>query len=374
MSADVAAAARAKRLPLLDCIRAVAVIMVIFYHVGAIDRASLPDPAAAWLSRFGLLGVDIFFPLSGYLITSFLLNRHGRGDIGVFFLRRFFRIVPLYMAALAAYAVASLVTGTNLDTLHNLWQNALFLTGWVIFHGDRAMVPFTITWSLSVEEFAYILLGLAALALRGRLAWFLAALAVGALALRWWLSASGYGTTYFYPPARLDSIAIGGLVAWAGRNRHPVVVPLLVALGATWLGMQTGRAAEHTLVYLLITLGTCLVIHVVATYLPGGGTAGRTAAGRAGGALIEGVATVGFYSYFIYLFHYFNIEALALAEGALGLSLGFWFEGTLALALTCAQAWLSFRFFEGPLMAYGRRLETRVARRRPPPATAELAE
>ncbi|ETX13237.1 hypothetical protein OCH239_12730 [Roseivivax halodurans JCM 10272] len=351
-------AAQKKRSSLLDCIRALAVIMVVLYHIG-LQAGSGLDPVATWFLQYGLLGVDIFFPLSGYLITSYLLTHHNKRDVGVFFMRRFFRIVPLYMAALAIYALGSIVTRTNLDTLHNLWQNAVFLTGWVIFHGDRAEVPYTITWSLSVEEFSYIILGLAALILRGRIGRILIAMTVGALALRFAINLAGFPNVYFYPPARLDSVALGGAVAWALHARCKILIPLLVTTVATWGLMQFGRVPFHTLLFLLITLMACLVIYIIVVYLPSMRT-----------PLISAVAAIGFYSYFIYLFHYFNIVVLEVIQERFGMGLSFWPQSVLVLAMTYFQAWLSYRFFEGPLIGFGRRLETKLGPR-PAPTSAE---
>lgn len=344
---STATLAQKNRLSLLDCIRALAVIMVLIYHVG-VELGSAPGPMSEWFYRRGLLGVDIFFPLSGFLITSFLLTRYSKSDIRTFFLRRFFRIVPLYMVALLVYALACVATGTNLDTLHSLWKNALFLTGWDIFHGERALVPYTITWSLSVEEFAYIIIGLGALFLRGRIVWLLLAMTLGALALRYSINLAGYKDVYFYPPARLDSVALGGLTAWAGMRGKPVLIPLLILLGVTLYAMQFGRVPYHTLIYLAICLATCLVMHTIVVHLP-----------RVDTPIVNGIASIGFYSYFIYLFHYFNIGVLALIESRTILNFGFWGIVVLALILTYIQAWLSFRFFEGPMMAFGRRLEKR---------------
>ena len=354
--------ARKKRSALLDCIRAVAVSMVILFHVG-VELGTVPDPVAAWFTRHGLLGVDIFFPLSGFLITSFLIRHHDGPDIGIFFLRRFFRIVPLYMVALIVFALASLATATNLDTIGNLWKNALFLTGWTIFHEGRSVVPYTITWSLSVEEFAYIVIGLGAFVLRGRIAALLLALTLGALALRFAINVAGLPNVYFYPPARLDSVALGGLTAWAMMRGKPVLLPLLGALGIGWIGLQMGRIPFHTLIYFEISILTCMTIYIIAKYLP-----------NARGPVIDAIASAGYYSDFIYLFHYFNIAGIIEIESAFGIDLGFWFVGFLSLLLSYGQAWLSFRVFEGPLMAFGRRLEVYVKSERLPRTRREISK
>lgn len=336
--------------------------MVLLFHVG-IETDTVQDPVADWFIRHGLLGVDIFFPLSGFLITNFLLKRYTKSDVGVFFLRRFFRIVPLYMAALAIYALASLATRTNLELLHNIWKNALFLTGWFIFHGEREMVPYTITWSLSVEEFAYIIIGLGALLLRGRIAVLLLVLTIGAIGLRCAINVAGLSNVYFYPPARLDSVALGGLTAWAAVTKKPVIVPLLIIFGLAEFVMQFGRIPFHTLIYVEISLLTCLLIHVIVYWLP-----------DFHNPVLNRIASIGYYSYFIYLFHYFNIVALNRIETYFSVKMGFWIIGLIVLIVTYCQAWLSFRFYEGPVMAFGRALECRLVSGRKLSTAAEASD
>lgn len=339
--------ARAKRSNLLDAIRAIAVTMVVVYHVAGDLPVPEGDAVAAWFERYGMLGVDMFFPLSGYLITGFLLRRHGGADIRVFFLRRIFRIIPLYYLALLLYLLASVLTGINREVVGNLWQNALFLTGWTIFHVGRDTVPYTITWSLSVEEFAYILVGLSALFLRGRLLWALVALCLFSIALRLAINLGGLVDSYFYPPARLDSIAIGGLLAWAHHTARPALVPLLAALAASVaIGAFGSPQLFNTMIFVSISLATCLAIHLSVTWLP-----------QMRDPLTSAVASVGFYSYFIYLFHFFNIAGLDMVLGQFGLHLSFWTFTAMVMLLTYVQAWLSYRFYEGPLMGLGHRLE-----------------
>lgn len=335
--------------------------MVVCYHIGVSQDPDNLDVIASFFSDYGLFGVDIFFPLSGYLITGFLINRYERYDILVFFIRRFFRIVPLYMAALLIFLTASMIFHVNLDALHNLWKNALFLTGWAVFHEGRDVVPYTITWSVSVEEFAYILFGLGAFLLRGRLGVFLSTMILFAIALRFAINMAGIADVYYYPPARLDSIALGGLTALATYRGWPVIAPLLLLFFVTSIAMQFGRIPYHSLVYLQIAAGTCFFIHVFATFMP-----------RVDLPILNTVASIGFYSYFIYLFHYFNIYVFENAQRLLDIQLAYWLSVSLVLFLTYTQAWFSYRFYEGPLMAVGRRLEQKINHRITPSTKSEI--
>jgi peptidoglycan/LPS O-acetylase OafA/YrhL len=353
-----AAAFRRNRSDLLDCIRAVAILAVLAFHVATrYDPAEL-DPIARFLRRFGLLGVDIFFPLSGFLITRYLLREESPDFAKIFFLRRLFRIVPLYLVAVTAYLMVMLALNDDAEQIRRIWVVYLFLTGWFIFFEGKDLIPYTITWSLSVEEFAYILFGLCALISRRSFIAFLGVLSLGALALRIWLELGGHAEVYHFPPARLDSIAIGGLLAVAMSRKAPGLVGALVLLTAgTYALARLQPALWEPLKYSFITFGTCLAI-ALAERFPR----------QKPGAAVRALAGIGFYSYFTYLFHLFNIDAILLVLGRLdpGLTLPFWGVVALALAATHLQAVVSFRFFEGPVMQYGRRLERAAFRRAPP--------
>ena len=354
-------AGMAGRSMLLDSLRCVAVVLVVAFHVAVESDPAGFDALAAWVRRYGMLGVDIFFPLSGFLITGFLLRRHAPGDIKVFFLRRLFRIVPLYLAAVGTFALASILTGRETHLLPDLWIPLTFLTGWMIFERGAEAVPYTITWSLSVEEFAYILFGLVALLVGRRLVVVLAAVALGSAVLRYALIANGADEVYFYPPARLDSIALGGLLA-AMRPSEAGRWP--AALAATGAGLALSAALfwfgdpalSATAFYSCVSFGTCAAIALMAGPLSAGARQLGESRGLAGGAL-RLVALIGFYSYFIYLFHYFFVFGTGIAFGIAGLSPGVWTWTAATMVATTVAAAISHRFFEAPLMRFGRALE-----------------
>ena len=345
----------------LDALRCLAVTLVVGFHVAVESDPAGFDALAAWVRRYGMLGVDIFFPLSGFLITGFLLRRHAPGDIRIFFLRRLFRIVPLYLVAVGTYALASALTGREAHLLPDLWIPLTFLTGWMIFERGAEAVPYTITWSLSVEEFAYILFGLVALAVGRRLVVVLGAVALGAMALRFSLLSGGASEVYFYPPARLDSIALGGLLAAmrpaeSGRWR--------LALGAMGAGLALSlalfwfadRALSATAFYSCVSFATCIAIALMAGPLATG--ARRLGEGQGIlGSPLRLAALIGFYSYFIYLFHYFFVFAVGMAFSAADLAPGVWTWTAATMAATTLAAAVSHRFFEAPLMRLGRALE-----------------
>ncbi|MGC1457100.1 MAG: acyltransferase [Steroidobacteraceae bacterium] len=137
------------RLPGLDLVRAVAIAWVMLYHASILWRV----PGDSWIVRFGWLGVDLFFVLSGFLIAGQLLRPWARGtapDYPRFISRRLLRTIPAYLVVLAVYFfVPWLRDGTQMQPL---WQ---FLT----FTQNLALEPrevFSHAWSLCVEEQFYL--------------------------------------------------------------------------------------------------------------------------------------------------------------------------------------------------------------------------
>ena len=145
--------------PALDGLRALAVGLVIFYH------AEVP---VAW---GGYLGVDIFFVLSGFLITTLLLEEfRDTGGISLknFYARRALRLYPALLLMLALDALAlPLLPGTGWDFKKEVAAAGLYLTDYAIAFGFMPILTLvTHTWSLAVEEHFYILWPLALLWLR----------------------------------------------------------------------------------------------------------------------------------------------------------------------------------------------------------------
>lgn len=338
----------ANRSALLDCIRCVAITMVLVFHVATRYPPESLDVVADFFWSHGYLGVDMFFPLSGFLITRFLLKGNGSSVVGpAFFLRRIFRIMPLYYLAIGIYVLASFVTGVDRDIIGNIWAPLTFLTGWLIFFSGPEVVPFQITWSLSVEEFAYILFGgVAWVALRHFRA-FVILCCIFPFALRTWLYLQGATDIYFLPIARLDTIAYGGLTAILLHHNKQALVYLGVLIVAAFGLSAFGPPLSQSLFVTKVGLIVCCVIVVFETHLK-----------DVSAAWLQPFALFGFYSYFIYLFHFFNIYFIFEVTEQLGLEqLPLWVVVALTMALTYWQAVLSYRYFEGPLMAYGRTLE-----------------
>src|SRR5437016_12054275 len=141
-----------ERQPGLDLLRALAIIVVVIYHA-ALFGFKLPGR----VDRFGWIGVDLFFVLSGYLIGGQLLAPLARGQpikLGRFFSRRALRIMPAYFVVLAVYF--SLPSVREFPEISPLWKFLISVQN-IGLHGGTA---FSHAWSLAIEDQFYLALPL----------------------------------------------------------------------------------------------------------------------------------------------------------------------------------------------------------------------
>jgi peptidoglycan/LPS O-acetylase OafA/YrhL len=325
----------------IDGLRAVAVVPVILFH--------------ADFGRFsgGFVGVDVFFVLSGYLITSLILEEcaDGRFSIAKFYERRARRILPaLYFVMICCVPVAMLLMlpGEFRDFARTLASVVFFASNFRLwldtdyFSYDAHLNPLLHTWSLATEEQYYILFPLLMLALwragpRRMTAVIVLAL-LGSLALAELLWPIDAIATFYLLPTRAWELAMGALVAiYLFRRRDPPASDL-----GAWLGLAMIMASVAVFkptvpfpgVYALVpTLGTVLVV----LYARDGTLARRALS-------LRPVVFVGLISYSAYLWHQplFAFARLGSVEPPA--------PGTmLALsALALALAALSWRFVEAP--------------------------
>ncbi|RIL06909.1 MAG: hypothetical protein DCC71_05030 [Proteobacteria bacterium] len=404
-SADGRAAAAAKheaRDPRLDGLRGAAILLVILYHVTHYGLARGPfERALTVLPSIGWSGVDLFFVLSGFLITGILLRTKGGGSyFRAFYARRVLRIFPLYYAVLAFFLFAvpriELFAPAN-DFWHpgaareGFWYWLYLSNVKVSLAGAWQHQTLDITWSLAIEEHFYLLwpLVVARVAERRLLA-VCAALFAGALAVRVALVAAGAPplAAYTLTPCRVDTLAVGAALAIAAHRRGglaflaaparralPIAAALFAAcyawVRATLPGAAPGggyeAATAHALAFtthpLMQTAGyslLCVVygaLLVVVATAPPGGVAARCFEQR-------WLRRVGEVSYGMYLFHLF-VALLALALFAPGrypdhyvpAQLFFW---ALVIGITYALARLSWTVFESPLLRLKRHFPYRV--------------
>jgi peptidoglycan/LPS O-acetylase OafA/YrhL len=210
-------------LPSLDGWRAVAILSVILYHSN-LHRAGIFSTWLAW--RFGYRGVDVFFAISGLLITSKLLEeeqRSGRISLPNFYLRRAFRILP--PALLYLFIIAGLDKLRLIYIYAGEWFASLFFyrNYTSLFHIERALqLPWFTThfWSLSIEEHFYFLLPSLLLFTRGKARIFtLGVISLCVIAHRQLeLTHRSWFTIQFHTDVRLDALMIPALFAVLSRS------------------------------------------------------------------------------------------------------------------------------------------------------------
>jgi peptidoglycan/LPS O-acetylase OafA/YrhL len=205
-------------IPELDGLRGISILLVFIHHV---YFTVLPG---------GFLGVDIFFVLSGFLITSLLLrewDQFGSLNLKLFYIRRALRLMPALITLvliLSAYAFIFLDHLTAAKTYQGIWLTLSYVSNWIYAFGLRsADNPLGITWSLAIEEQFYLLwpfiLSLALLSKRFTHTRFLTILTLStvvvALNRSLILEANASIPRVYYPSdTRADALLIGCLIAF----------------------------------------------------------------------------------------------------------------------------------------------------------------
>lgn len=242
-------AARSGYIPALDGVRGIAICAVLFVHSYTFITSTLPRAAADTIARVaevGAFGVDLFFVLSGFLITGILVDtRDSPHYFSNFYARRFLRLFPLYYAylAFAALVLPHLHTllHTSIPDYHGNWMwYILYVCNWKPGNaqGDPALGHF---WSLAVEEQFYLLWpAMVWMVPRRVFAWLCVAVAIGSLALRiYWSSHDvSWDVLYRVTVTRLDTLALGALAALAVRSPR----------WRAWCEQNAGRMAAIGLV------------------------------------------------------------------------------------------------------------------------------
>ena len=345
----------------LDALRGVAIALVIVHHVWFQFPEARHGAVAKFIAAIGWAGVDLFFGISGFLITTILLRYPQGASLLPFYIRRFFRIVPIYMVAVASYLLAATAVGHDDGVLHRIWANVLLLTAWAIPFWGEDGVPYTITWSVSVEESAYLLFGVIFIAGRPAFARLLGWVVVCAFVVRVVcivLFAFEPITLYYFAPGRVDAVAMGGVLATLRPDTiRRLTVPVWIPWGV-WLAVVWACALVHRETVLVATVGYTAIASASAWLV-------LCVVGRRGDRLwpvTRWFASLGLVSYFVYLFHGFAIAAMARVlpswlcsvAGVIGLS-------AAVAIVTFLAARISWRYFEYPLIRRGRYIADRRA-------------
>jgi peptidoglycan/LPS O-acetylase OafA/YrhL len=328
--------------PDIDGLRAIAVAIVVVFHTGI-------SPL-----RGGFIGVDIFFVISGYLITRLIANdlERGRFTIAGFYERRIRRIFPALLVAIAAVLCAaplllfpSELKTTGLTAIASVASvaNLYLLTSAGYFAGDAETQPLIHMWSLGVEEQFYLFFPLL-LSLFGaqRLVaarWAVFGLTGFTFVLCVVATYANRDFAYFFPLTRAWELLVGALLVFISVPRLPRLLREIVAVGAVAV-ILVGAYKIHAGMYFpgFIALAPCVA---AATLI---------AVGGAGGSLVSQVLSqppmlfIGRLSYSLYLWHWPVFVGYRLVRGTEISPL----EAAGLVLASVVAASLSWRFVEQP--------------------------
>jgi peptidoglycan/LPS O-acetylase OafA/YrhL len=330
--------------PDIDGIRAFAVVAVIINHF---NKALLPS---------GYLGVDIFFVISGYVITSSLVGRESK-SFGHFLLgfygRRIKRLVPaLVVFVLITSVLISMVNPNPGVALWVGWRSLFGLSNLTLYKSSTdyfaestELNPFTHTWSLGVEEQFYLFFPLliwtsgfgrqTAKGARNLFAW-LSVLTAVSLSSFIWLYQINQPAAYFLMPPRFWEMAAGSLIFIAIYKRTNIELalarvpslPVVAAmLGVMFLPVSSAVPATITMVMLSVLLIISLkkgeLAHQIFT--------------------AKSVVFIGLISYSLYLWHW---TVLAISRWTLGIH---WWSVPIQILVMLAAAVISYKWIETPI-------------------------
>ncbi len=335
--------------PDIEGLRAVAVLVVLLYHAHL-------GPTGG-----GFLGVDVFFVLSGYLITSLLMKdllRDGARALPQFWARRARRLLP---ASLALVIVTLVVARYTLDPLKQvdvghdaMWASAFiinikFAMGDSYAAAQTTPTPLLHFWSLAVEEQFYMIWPFLVYALtrvkwrtRGYALFIMGALGVQSLLAFVWFSPWAHTPVFFLLPTRAWELIAGAMLAVAG-TKIVAVIPWRTRAIAAWVGLIA-------IGYCVVTyndtanLGYTALVPVLATVAVVAASNARQQVGPARLLGAKPMVWIGNRSYGIYLWHW---PALVLMDAKFGPLSAPARIGILLGAVGAAA--LSYRFLENPV-------------------------
>lgn len=222
----------------LDGLRGLAILLVLVHHYGRNARGFGLQHQLLTVSEFGWAGVDLFFVLSGFLITGILFDSRDKpGYFRNFYARRALRIFPLYYTALLFAVIVGLLWPQPDEWIQDgaIWI-ALYMTNFLMaIQGPDSAGPLGFFWSLAVEEHFYLLWPVLVLWMsRHGLMLLAASLVLVSLTLRTVLvlNGSSFEMVYFPTPTRMDGLAIGALIALAARGPGGIAGLSRIAWGA----------------------------------------------------------------------------------------------------------------------------------------------
>ena len=351
------------RSPALDGLRGLALVWVVTYHFTS-SRGPFPG---------GWVGLDVFFVLSGFLITAMLLDElrtHGRLSLPMFYARRACRLLPALLVMLGVWTVLLLVfsdstwfaatpggdgSGGPVDISAALGQVGITLAygaNWVYALGSGD-APLAHLWSLAVEEQFYVIWPLVVLLLVklpvARRVWPVLALAAVSATLPFVYYDGGLGTDriYFGTDTRAVGMLLGAVAALAWHRRRSTGRPSWRPTARAWAGftaivaflLLVGNGPVKSLIGPAVMAVAAMQVVPYLVDRP----SSRLAQGLDGKVLVW----LGQRSYAVYLWHYLLATWLNPLPSLVSIPVG--------VALSLALAWASWRWIESPALRYSRR-------------------
>lgn len=325
----------------IDGLRALAVVPVVCFHAGMRGFTG------------GFVGVDIFFVISGYLITGILLRDQamGRLSIAEFYRRRILRIFPALITMAVVTSIAAvlwLMPGEWERYARSLAGAALFGSNIVFylvtdyFNPGGLSEPLLHTWSLAVEEQWYLvwplLIGMIGAHRRGVMTSIITAVVLASFAYSIWLLPRDPSATFYLLPTRAWELGMGAwLAATEGRAAPRRIAEILGVIGIALIALSVKLFTDDSAFPGLNALPPCL------------GAALLIYSGRSDTVVARVLAgfpfrPIGLISYSLYLWHW-PVIVFALGGVFVGHSLA---TQIGMIALSVALAWASWRFIERP--------------------------
>jgi len=336
--------------PEIDGLRSLAVVPVVLFHAG--------------FSMFsgGFVGVDVFFVISGYLITSILAAEIERGKFSIirFYERRARRILPALFFVLVICVIAAWVLlpplemkrfAQSLFSVPLFASNVFFWNTSGYFEADTELMPLLHTWSLAVEEQFYLVFPLLLVALwrfkRQNISWILIGLAILSLCIAEYLLKHNPASAFYLIQARGWELLIG---AWVALNREQVqsrlsanVASILTAFGTALILGAVFAFDKHTPFPGLFALGPTLGAALIILFGTPENGVGRLLSNKF-------LVSIGLISYSAYLWHqplfaFTRIWSISHPSQIV--------MGTVVL-VSFALAYLTWKFVEAPFRNPGR--------------------
>jgi peptidoglycan/LPS O-acetylase OafA/YrhL len=332
-----------KHIPVLDGIRAIAVLLVISFHYwqGFSSGGASIEKLAIW----GQTGVDLFFVLSGFLITGILLDsKCSENFLRNFYVRRILRIFPLYYITLFAFYVVG-----PLRHLYSWvpWKQSIWY--WVYLQN----IPMTFApalafgprhfWSLAVEEHYYLIWPFVVMFFAREKLIGVICLAI-AISLATRIALPHY-ETFFFTLARLDGLAIGSALAVIARNRAgglTRVVPwakwLVYFVGPGLIFIQLLLHGKGVYVIEIVKSTLIALMYAGATVLAIEGELPKIVEGPLAGRFLGSIGKVSYGMYVLHPFILMELHEARLGYGLIGL--------VVSIILTYLAAWVSWLLIE----------------------------